>query len=185
MPAPATPTPAIATTVSNGVLLGGRTSVALQEVIRRLSTEVGPLIASENARLGLTGNAAWLNFDRYDVAPYLPSRSHANECLVKIHADFTPQGPRAFRRADTLSIFLIEGKWTAGAQFLAALDRSELVLKVLHNYLTGCVDPLGRNAWRTLCPKTQGELPDEWREYAGIRLDYDLFQSAGDDLWSA
>jgi len=180
-----TPSPPASQTSANGLLTGGRTGIALREVLRRLENELPPLLAFENTRLGLSGNAAFRPFTSYGVAPTVPTKGHANNLYASLSVKFEPQGLIGFKRVDTLSLFLIESEWKIDEQMFSAYDRSDLVGKVLHNYLSGCRDAKGRVCWKTLAPQTQGALPQEWSEYAGVQMNYLLLQAAGNDLWTS
>lgn len=180
---PATPAATNQQTASNGVAIGGRLSVALLEVKRRLEAELPGFIDYQNTQLGLIGNRAIQQFAGIDIAPDDLTKGHINHCLIGASVRFDAQGSRGFRGVGILSIYLIEPRWSVSEQYLGAIDRAGCVRMLLHNYITGPRNPQGRKVWNELTPMSEEPLPEKWRSYAGITLPYQVLQSAGENLW--
>ncbi|BCM89046.1 hypothetical protein IAD21_00889 [Abditibacteriota bacterium] len=181
-----TPVPSNATTHSNGVAVGGRLSVALEELKRRLdlNSAFPGYLASENTLQGFTGPRAMQMFNDVQIVPSDLTKEHVGMLLIGGGPlDFESQGTPAFRATGTVTFYLINRPWVSQEQYLSALDRQNALQLFLHNYLNQVYDPQGRQVWKTLAPRNASDLPEKWRAYAGVALNYLITQPAGTNRW--
>lgn len=176
------------TTPGNGVRVGARLSVALSEIKRRLEAELPPLIEYVNAHRTLSGVRTIRQFAEggYGIAPADLTAAHVNHCLVGLpQQNFSTNGSVSFKAMGVLTVYVTNLPLKGNPdQLLANADRASLVQLLLANYLTDCVDPQGRQAWKTLAPLSSELFPDEWREVSGVALNYQCIQPPGVDLWA-
>ena len=167
-------------------LLGGRVSVALAELKRRLKTELPPQIAHQNEILGLTGNATIEAPKGYAIAPLgALAAGHVGHVLVGASIEKVPSGTRAFRNQVMLHVYLIGERAETETQTLQRHDLAEIVGITLYPYLVGCADESGRMCWRELVYRDSGPLPGDWKQFSGLAMNFLLVQSPSDDTWGA
>lgn len=181
----ATPAKTPAETLTNGVATGDRISVALLEIKRRLMEELPPLIAHANETRDLTGLLSIAPFKAVEIVPKDLTDQHMGKLLVgEDEESVETQGSRGFRSIGIVSLYLINEAWRIEEQYLSALDRASLIKLLMHNYLTDCIDPQGRKVWSELVPLPRKQLPEKWRNYAGLTLPFQVLQSPGNDPWA-
>ena len=167
-------------------LSGGRVSVALLELKRRLETELPAQIDFENARQKRVGNAKLGKPVGYGIAPTgRLADAHVGHLLVGASSvQKLDAGTRAFRNQIALQIHVIGAPIESDEQTLNRHDFAEIVAITLQPYLIGCVDPQGRVPWRELVFQGVGPLPGDWKQFSGQTISYLLNQSPADDLWA-
>lgn len=169
-------------------LVGGRPSVAIKELKRRLETELPLQVAYENETLGLSGAAAYQAPKDYVLAPVPVSDRFICNLLIGHDVRSQVRGMAgAFVLTLDVSIWIPDKRIEAEEQLLDGSDRAIMVAMVLEQYHAGCTDPLGRRAWTTLEPQPTflSVLPESWKEYSGFSLNYTLIQGTAATLWSA
>jgi hypothetical protein len=164
-------------------LTGGRVSIAVNEILRRLREEVNPYIEYVNDQLELTGDLAIPTFDGFYIAPESLQDSYLNSVLVDVSLEKIPNGTRNHRNRAIVSIYAVSDPITVAEEVSNAWDRCELITHVLDQYLTGCVDLEGRVCWRNLGPQKVEMLPEKWEQYSGVTLTYLLSQDPSDETW--
>lgn len=162
---------------------GGRVSLAVNEVLRRLGTELPDYIDYVNDQLGLGGDTAIVQPVGYYVAPERLLDGHMNSVLVGASVQKVAQGTRNFYSRITVTIYLVYERATVPEQINTAWDAAELVTQLLHQYLTGCVNPEGQVCWRSLSPQSYEQLPSEWTDCSGVAMPFLLVQQPSDEMW--
>lgn len=167
-------------------LVGGRPSVALKELKRRIEAELPAQIAYENTFLGLSGINAYQAPKGYVLAPVPVDEQFI--CNVIIGHNIRSQ-VRGMAGANVLwmdvSIWIPEKRIDAQGQLLDGSDRAIMLAMALQQYHDGCTDPQGRKAWTTLEPQETflSVLPESWKEFSGFSLNYTLIQGVAASLW--
>ncbi|MBW3636356.1 MAG: hypothetical protein KY445_07815 [Armatimonadetes bacterium] len=162
---------------------GGRPSVALKELKRRLETELPAQVAYHNTRLQLAGNNAYKAPDDVIISPTPTTSKHLHTIFLGYSVRKVNSGMRAFRDTGVVSLFLVNARIAREEQVTDGWDISGIVGETLLPYLSGCVDPAERWAWRELAPLEITVLPEAFSEYSGLAMNYQLIQGP-DDLWS-
>lgn len=163
---------------------GGRISVALVEMLRRLEAEVPAMIEYENTRQGWTGDQALTAPAGYHQAPTVLTDDYINCVCVGVSVNKINQGTRQFRNEGVLTVAIIDQRIEVGQQVTQGWDRSDIIAAVLHQYKSGCVDPNGRWVWRQLAYLRQEALPvGEGANYSGVLISYKVVQDPNDTFW--
>lgn len=163
---------------------GGRISLALIEVLRRLERDLPLLIAYENERQGWTGDQALKAPAGYHQAPESLTDDYINTVCVGVSVNKINQGTRQFRNEGALRVAIIHERIEIGQQVTKAWDKSDLAALALHKFKSGCVNPDGLWAWRQLAYLRQEALPaDPGANYSGVVISYKVVQDPNDTFW--
>jgi hypothetical protein len=162
---------------------GGRVSAAVNEVLRRLRTELPGYIDYANGQLGLSGDLVIPGPLGYYVAPERLLDEHLNCLLASASLQKVARGTQNFHNRIVLTIYLVYDRSTVAEEINTTWDAAELVAQVLHQYLTGCVNEAGQVCWRSLTPQVCERLPHEWRNCGGVAMPYLLVQDPSDEVW--
>jgi hypothetical protein len=164
-------------------LTGGRISLALRELKRRLEIQMPLQIAYANTQMGLAADKGIPTFKGIAIAPAKINDKFINHLLIGASVRKESEGAGAFHNDAVISFYLVNRRIDGPSDVDDAWDRSDLVAAVLLPYLGGCTDPQGRLVWTVLAPLEQTMLPEEWEQYSGVALNYRLIQEPTEIYW--
>jgi hypothetical protein len=170
-----TPNPTPAEILEAMPLLGGRISLALKEVERRLRLNLPGAIDAFNAAQGYPAGKGVLKPAVEDIviSPANVTNHPLNCVLISISADTATEGARVFRKECEVLVFSIEGKLSQAKDSVAdVFDRAGLIQGSLYYFLTHCRDAQNREAWAKLEPGEIMFLPEPFEQYAGAMCSF-------------
>ena len=174
---PETPFPTTEQIQTDGSLVTGDIAAAHDEIIRRIRTSLPDLIADEKTRRGWTGNQAIPVPVAYGIAPGDVTDSHVGHVLVGMQATKQALGAGNFLTNLTVAVYIVDQRIVADQQIRVYWTRGELVEKILFQYLTGCVNADDVTCWAELFPTGLTMLAEEYKNYAGVIVNFRLTQS--------
>jgi len=163
-------------------LLGGRLSVACNEVLRLLRDNAPAQVARKATELGIDIAPP----ENFFLDPGDLSDITLNTVLVGFSTRYQTESPRTLKKVTRIMIFWVQEAAVTGMQSAidARYDGGDILAAILHPYINGQNDPYGRKAWNHLIAASAEMLPN-WRQYSGPLIGFELHQFPGNNSWDA
>lgn len=162
--------------------MGGRVSVARNELLRLLESVLPGVVALHNTTEGTRID---------EPQAFLPSRVSLAEqkkwpvVVVAASLDVEAKASGTRWKQLTLGVFIIGGRIDTPEGASDVWDLAELADMVVGGTQRGwCLpEPDGRMVWNQLLPGPITQLPGDWEKYSGTMATYTVHQR-GLDLWT-
>lgn len=162
--------------------IGGRISVALDEIIRIQKTFLPALIARENT--ALSKKIPVPSSKGYRLAPQTIDDNALNQILIAFASVTEPNGVRYFKDTWDVSLYSVDERLETPGQVGASTDRAKLIVGLMAPTFAGHQDSAGRKVWTTLVPTgLDSSLPPQYAGFAGTAVHFRLVQPPGANLW--
>jgi hypothetical protein len=173
----ADPTPA--ETMEGARLDGGRVRPARAEILRLQSTLLPALVAYQNDREGLTIPIP----ERFRYARTSLGKVQFPTVVIGARLESPTVAIRTQQKKILVSITALGEPIEVGEQWDDLWDIVELAARIMAKTKSGWKLPDSRPVWLGCKLDTISDvLPDYWREYAGVRAEFNINQT-GLDLW--
>lgn len=168
-----TTNPSAADILQGAPTVGGRASVILDEMKRRLEDNLPGVIALMNTREGWTNDDEKIRVpSKYYAGPVDGSENATNAVFLAASSTATVIGPAAFKGTYEVVVYSVDIRTENENQYLRNWDRIELIRATLKPFLAGCVNAEGRQCWKVLSPSNTQWLPEEFENYSGLQINY-------------
>lgn len=162
-------------------LIGGRLSIAIDEIIRLMKEDLPLVIDRFNTINNLTAANKIPKATNVRIAPNDLESVEIDEILIEYSTEMRVNGTDNFTGFTTLMIHSIDERIVQGRHVQKISDRADLMAATLWACLGDYLSPItGERLWSDLSYKTRSGLPGEWRKYNGVTLTYQLVQDMND-----
>ncbi len=155
-------------------LIGGRVSIAMNEILRLMKFCLPDSIAFINAKCGYTDGIPIPQ--SYRMAPEKLTKNDINSVLVGCSVGLPSEGAGQFKAVSNIQLYSINQPVTDREQVMDQWDRLWVMAAILRPSLGGWTDPAGRTVWNNLRPTAITALPQAWEDYSGVGITYEMTQ---------
>lgn len=181
-----TSNPSVADILTGAPTAGGRVSIALAEIKRRLEALLPGVVAEMNDREGWDEDDTKIRVPaNYYAGPVDDSENVTNAVLMAAASDSQVVGPQGFKGVYSIVIYSVDKRTNSETQYLRNWDRVELIRAVMKPFLVGCVNADGRQCWKVLQPASIEWIPEEFEQYSGIAVNYTMTCDPSMNGWAA
>lgn len=173
MPQTATPTPAESYAVLRNIPRPGDNQ---KRIVELLDANINAHIANASANLVAAGEPALKPLSGVAAVPYTMGDEFINHALVGLDTTFKAQGGGLIDAQSILSIYIVDERLSSGETPHPHWDRALVIVAFLEKFLPGYYDGNNDQKWRHLVPVAMTKMPDDYKDYSGVMLTYDLKQ---------
>ncbi len=159
---------------ANLPLIGGRISIALNEILRLMRDNLPADIAYVNAQCGYAQGIPIPA--SYYMAPERVKPDDINYIIVGASVPMRSEGAGQFKAVSTVELVTVNQTITDREQSMDQWDRAWIMAALLYRTLGGWTNPAGQTVWSNLRPMAIAEAGQNNDDYHAISITYEMTQ---------